>query len=176
MCVMRRVFIFRERKRVYVYCLVECVYLSRQKACRGGSLAVLEALLSAGARTDTQNIDGDTLAHVAVRSAQRAILRRLMKRNPDVTAKNLKGNTPLHLAASLGDVESCETLLLADAYINESNEDGDTPLHLAFFHSKLRVAEFLIMRGMVNILSFARFSLLPFSPHPLPLRRQPHTS
>jgi ankyrin repeat protein len=115
--------------------------------------------MSAGARLKSQNRYGDSILHVAVQFRRHAILRRLVKLNMDTCIQNMAGNTPLHLAASLGDVTSCEILLFGNAAINCPNNDGNTPLHLSLFHSQLKVAEFLLLRGIRSSYPFLYLSL-----------------
>lgn len=103
-------------------------------AVQGGpeSLAMVQALLAAGAYVDSRNcsVPDDDNLHPFVSSYDRA-----------------KKATALGVASSLGRVEMVQALLAAKANPNLEQCDGKTPLTLALENNRSEVADLLISAG-----------------------------
>jgi uncharacterized protein len=80
-----------------------------------GNMAMIEALLGAGARLDFRDQFGNTALHWAAESGQIASLRRLLAAQAPVDAPNKQGVTPLMLAADANKVEAVRVLLASGA-------------------------------------------------------------
>lgn len=113
-------------------------------AVRGNNLALVEALLKAGAELEARDSLGRTALHAAAEAGQAASVDALLKRGASHQARAASGDVPLGLAAMRGDSASIVVLLAADASPLLGNAQGEMPLHLAALHSRLSVAQLLI--------------------------------
>jgi len=122
-----------------------------------GHTAIAEQLLTAGARVNMRDRDGDTALSVAIRQNYAAIVRLLLDSGVDdeirqeawlqaltancpeilelfitrgmpLDSPTLSGETPLILAVERGNLGSVQTLLQAGANPNISTEEGETAL------------------------------------------------
>jgi ankyrin repeat protein len=105
-----------------------------QVACRENQLAVVEALLAAGASParPARNRFGPSALHAAVLSASPAVVTALLRAGVDPNITDRSGLTPLHLAAREGRAAIVETLLAGGAALQPLGGSlRATPLFLA---------------------------------------------
>ena len=94
------------------------------------NLAVIEALLAAGADVNAQRSNGYSVIHNAAGNGNPAVLEAVLAAGADVNARSNDGLTVLHFAAG-GTPAVIETLLAAGADVNARTDDGRTVLHTA---------------------------------------------
>lgn len=101
------------------------------------AIAVLEALLGAGARVDARDALGATPLHAAAKHGSSAMVRTLLSHGAEVEATDCDGDTPLHAALwlpSLTPERSAQVaaiLVAAGADPDRGNRQGKTPRALA---------------------------------------------
>jgi ankyrin repeat protein len=98
------------------------------RAAAEGHLAVVEALLAAGASPAATTADGWTPLHFAAIADTPAVLRRLLAAGAPVDARTDRGETALWLAAEGEDLGHVEALLAAGAAPDAADAAGVTPL------------------------------------------------
>ena len=103
------------------------------EAASFGSLAVVEALLAAGADPRKEDDDDHTPLHRAARyNRNPAMIEALLAAGLDLEARDDEGRTPLYLAAQYNrNPAVIEAFLAAGANLEARNEDGDSPLQIA---------------------------------------------
>ena len=96
-------------------------------------MAVLRALIQAGAKTDLVERTGVNLLHWAAITNRAAVIPELAKAGVDINAIDAHGFTPLMYAATIdfGDTATLRALLLSGADRRIKNESGRTPLQQA---------------------------------------------
>ncbi len=109
-------------------------------------VAVVKALLAAGADIAARDSSGNTPLHRAAfssssRRSATAAVQVLLDAGADPEAQNRNGQTPLHEA---GDAEVAQILLLAGARVDAEDNDGNTALHSAY---RADVVEALLTAG-----------------------------
>ena len=94
------------------------------------NLAVVRALLDAGAEVNAKTDRGMTSLHFAAgRNENPKVVKLLLDAGAEVGAESTDGATPLHLAASSNsNPKIAQTLLDASADVNAKDKGGDTPL------------------------------------------------
>ena len=108
------------------------------------NLAVIEALLAAGADVNAQRSDGYSVIHSAAGNGNPAVLGAVLAAGADVNARTNDGRTVLHQAAAAAQVE---TLLAAGADVNARTNDGVTVLHQAARNQSPAALEALLAAG-----------------------------
>ncbi len=101
------------------------------QACRLGDGAMVEALISAGARLDATNGDGNTALWLACYSGHLGIIDKLVSCGVALDHQNDSGATCLMYAASAGKTEVVARLLEAGADVSLKNQDDFTALDMA---------------------------------------------
>jgi hypothetical protein len=100
-------------------------------AAKDGQAGIAQNLLSAGAKPDARDGDGDTPLMYAALDNRADVASVLLKAGADVNARNNKGDTPLLGAALRGRAEVVRLLLAAGADVSAKNQKGQTALSLA---------------------------------------------
>lgn len=97
-------------------------------AAQVGDLAMIELLISYGARVDCCAIDGETPLLTAIKNNNPATAKGLIRRGADVSQSNGQGQTPLHLAAFKNLLSVINALLDNGADPDIQDDTGKTPL------------------------------------------------
>uniref|UniRef100_A0A913HX29 Protein kinase domain-containing protein n=1 Tax=Strongyloides stercoralis TaxID=6248 RepID=A0A913HX29_STRER len=97
-------------------------------ASKEGHFAIVDLLLSRGARVNATNMGDDTSLHLAASHGHRQIVIKLLSKKADVNAVNEHGMTPLHYALFWGYDQIAFDLIRAGGYVNVANKRGLTPL------------------------------------------------
>jgi ankyrin repeat protein len=105
-------------------------------ACYFGKLEMAREALDQGARSNAENIRGETPLHLVSRGQYDSqeggvgIVQLLLGRGANVNAQDKGHMTPLHLACYYGKLEIVRALLSHGASVNTKGELGQTALHL----------------------------------------------
>jgi ankyrin repeat protein/L-ascorbate metabolism protein UlaG (beta-lactamase superfamily) len=110
-------------------------------AALGGSLDVVEALLTAGADPDARTDAEHTPSYYAAFGGHVAVFRRLRTAGADVRTVDAVAATLLHAAAAGGSLEIVDELLAAELDPNASNLYRELPLHRAAQADRLDVVQ-----------------------------------
>ena len=116
-------------------------------AADGGDVAIVAALLAAGADVSLATGGGQTPLHWAANGGHAAVVATLLAAGAEVNAKSDDGGTPLRFAAGGGHVSAVAELLAAGAEVNAKNDDGETPLHWAARNGRAAVVVALLAAG-----------------------------
>jgi hypothetical protein len=87
--------------------------------------------ISESANCNSQNKDGDTPLHLAVKNNNFSRVESLLKGGANPNQKNNSGFTPLHISAYLGFRDISILLIRAGASLNIEATNGNTPAQLA---------------------------------------------
>ncbi len=101
------------------------------QACRLGDGAMVDALISAGARLDASNADGNNALWLACFRGDLNIIDKLVSCGVALDHQNDGGATCLMYAASAGKTEVVARLLEAGADVGLKNQDDFTALDMA---------------------------------------------
>ncbi|VUZ51784.1 unnamed protein product [Hymenolepis diminuta] len=101
-------------------------------AAREGRRALVELLISRGARVNATNLGDDTALHLAAAHGHYEVVYFLLNNfRLAVDAPNEHGNTPLHYACFWNHHEIAELLIKFGASLMQENKYGYTPLEIA---------------------------------------------
>ncbi|CAM9800522.1 unnamed protein product, partial [Scytosiphon promiscuus] len=103
-------------------------------AVRNGSVAIVNALLAAGARLNPRLLPlGESALHVAASNGKVGVIKALIDHGSSTRARNSQGRTALFSAAGTPDnVAAIDALVKGGAGVNGVEDDkGMTPLHVA---------------------------------------------
>ena len=95
------------------------------------SFAVVQYLVSRGARIDTRNNKGKTSLHLASESDRFDIVEYLVSKGAQLNIQDNQGRTPLHLAAWMSRFHIVKHLVSKGAKIDIQDHEGKTALYLA---------------------------------------------
>ena len=114
-------------------------------AAASGTVAIMQALVDAGADVDAKNSRAATALHWAV--ADEAKVKLLLLNGAAVNAKTVEGRTPLYAAATLpGGAAAVRHLLEAGAEVNAATLVGATPLFPAV-NASAEMTKLLLDKG-----------------------------
>ena len=118
-------------------------------ACLNGNLAIVEALLAAGADPNAvQTHSGETALMTAARTGAAPVVRALLDKGADVNAKEpTRGQTALMLAASEQHPEVIRLLIQRGADVHARSLSGSTALLLAARDGNVETARSLLEGG-----------------------------
>lgn len=119
-------------------------------AAVGGSLEVLEILISAGVDIDVRDADGATALLVACEENHTSFARRLIDHGADVTLADSNDSTALHHATKHGDLEFVKLLLRKGVdkdMIREEDGGFRSALHIAAQEGLPQVLQCLVDDG-----------------------------
>jgi ankyrin repeat protein len=117
-------------------------------AVQNGDVDCIKKLSEIGIALNTQNTQGDTIAHIAAYFGYAGFMRVLEGINKNLLCeRNAKGRTPLHIAAAKGQLEIVQILILSDAPLNARDNEGNTPLHLASYFGHEEIVSDLVKAG-----------------------------
>ncbi len=101
------------------------------RASGGGHLAIVELLLSSGAKTNLTASTGATALSASITARRENVFEALLKHGVDIE-HDLPGEvTPLMVAAALGSSKMTARLLEAGAKVERMDDQGSTALHAA---------------------------------------------
>ncbi len=108
-------------------------YTALHRASYNGHLAVVEFLISVGAKVDAKTADGWQPLHCASRWNKAKVASLLLQNGAKINAQTNGNQTPLHLAASNDRAKATLELLLRDKRLDATlhNGQGDTALQVA---------------------------------------------
>jgi hypothetical protein len=107
-------------------------------AAREGHVAVVEAMVAAGADVNKADKYGVTPLYFAALEGHVAVVEALVAARADVNKADVKGETPLYIAARNGHEAVVEALVDAGADVNKAMNDGATPLYAAKKYNALK--------------------------------------
>ncbi len=117
-------------------------------ACEKSDAKTVALLITAGAKVNKANEDGETPLLVASRLGRTEIVKLLIAAGADVNKANEDdGCTPLHLAVYPGRTEIVKLLIAAGADVNKAAKNGSTPLHVASYNGHTEIVELLKAAG-----------------------------
>lgn len=135
-----------------------------QLACEGGHVAVVRALVRAGASTSDENKTGFTAVHFAAKHGHNPVLEVMRSTNSLRISSKKLGLTPLHVAAYYGQADTVRELLgnvpatvkseqpNGQSLVPElGSESGMTPLHLAAYSGNENVVRLLLNSAGVQV-------------------------
>ncbi len=115
-----------------------------QYAAAGGSLPIIELLLSKGAEIEVKNSAGQTPLLYAVYYGHKEAAEFLLAKGAQFTHQDIFGRNPLHYAARNGHKDAVEVLLKHGADINGYDQFGHTPLSYAFYYGRKDVLDLMM--------------------------------
>jgi len=111
-----------------------------------------------GSDTKTQDSDGNTLLHTAVKiyidptkNWDIVIVKYLVSRGADVNAKNRYDSTPLHQATLSSNLEAVKYLVSHKADVNAKDSEGNTPLRWAVIYNETIEIAFHLISNRANV-------------------------
>lgn len=111
-------------------------------------LKKLRLLNKHGIDVNAQNIDNDTVLHLAITSFESVkAIEALLAAGASTEIKGRKGHTPLLYAMYLQREEKAVALLDGGASANCQDNDGRTPLHLAIASNRMGIG---LIRRLIN--------------------------
>ncbi|XP_062857356.1 CARD- and ANK-domain containing inflammasome adapter protein [Trichomycterus rosablanca] len=113
-------------------------------AAEHGQLAVINFLLSQGAKLDVRNDRGQTALHRASEMGQTAASVALIRAGADIHAMDKASKTPQHLAAQKGHEGTVRALVVEEA---KGFRNQTTFLHMAAMEDDAALAEILLRNG-----------------------------
>lgn len=117
------------------------------EAVRWGDAVRVEALLQAGANSNTIDPEGFTPLFWASAAGSKQIVAALINASADVNGRALFGDTPLMAAAAWGHEEVVRLLLDHGANVNAKTDQSSGPLFAAAARGHLGVVKLLLARG-----------------------------
>jgi ankyrin repeat protein len=118
-----------------------------QFAAKGGSAAVVEALLAAGAVPNVADEYSRTPLFLAAEKGHAGVVAALLKAGATVDSPRDNGQTPLH-AAAYSDNTECLTLLIdAGGDVNYASGNGQVALHFVAYMGFDASCEILLRHG-----------------------------
>ncbi|KAL8400658.1 hypothetical protein RB594_000889 [Gaeumannomyces avenae] len=118
-----------------------------QRAVEAGYKDGVQLLLDEGADTETKDLRGETLLHLAVFHGYNGVVRLLFDNGADTEAKGLDGRTPLHVAARSKNASVVSLLLDMGANIEAAGNDGLRSLDIATRLESQNILRLLLDRG-----------------------------
>lgn len=117
-------------------------------AAIGGSAAIAESLLSAGADIDAPNAQQNTALIESVINGNDDVSTLLIEKGADIRRRNFSGSTALHAAALRDRVKVAELLIRKGIEVDGRDAAGFTPLNvLARVTNNAEMARLLIGKG-----------------------------
>ncbi len=116
-------------------------------ALRRGGLAVVRALIDAGAGVNARADDGWSALHAAARVRDPEIVAELLAADADANVATPEGVTPLMIAAEHGFTEGAHILLAYNAEVDARDAGGRSPLAWAAAMGEVAIVAELIKRG-----------------------------
>ncbi|MBN2561463.1 MAG: ankyrin repeat domain-containing protein [Phycisphaerae bacterium] len=92
--------------------------------------AVIELLLSRGAKVAAVDGRGLTPLHLVATSWDPDLIRMVLAAGADPSAADVRGETPLHMACRRLNEDSMRVLIAAGAKVNARNDRGQAPMHV----------------------------------------------
>jgi len=112
-----------------------------------GNVAVMHALVQAGAVLNTLDSKKNTPTHAAALHNQGATIQALHQLGADLNCQNEYGNTPLHKAAYAGNLAAVQALVEAQVDLDKQANMGYTALHKAVLQRHATVVDALVRAG-----------------------------
>lgn len=103
----------------------------------------LKILVTQGAKTETQNVWGETWLHKAASGHSVKKVQYIISLSENIDKKDKNGNTPLHVAAGESSVDIIKILVSQGVNPNQKNKNDETPLMLAKGRNRSKIVECL---------------------------------
>ncbi|XP_048242601.1 uncharacterized protein LOC124148037 [Haliotis rufescens] len=128
-------------------------------ACRGGSMTIVQHLLS-DSNMNQRGMFGCTPIMVAAVNGHKSMFDFLESKGAELSLVDTKGNSLLHLACQGGNMTIVQHLL-SDSNINQRGANGLTPIMFAAFKGHKRMFDFLESAGAdLSLVDTTGYSLL----------------
>lgn len=116
-------------------------------ACANGRIATIKGFLASGVNIESQNTEGQTPLHYAVKHRRTNIIELLLTHHANPNAGDHNSRTPLHDSVDKSNILATELLIRAGANPNSHDKYGNTPLHIAAIKGNKRSVQMLISAG-----------------------------
>ena len=122
-------------------------------ASEKGYFDIVECLVKQGkAQLDTQDDEGYSALHKAVKNDHVDIVKLLVERGADMNLPSIRQQTSLYFAARQGNLDIVKILIGNGANVDCMNDGLDfTPLHVACCKGRFEVSKFLIEVGKADM-------------------------
>ena len=107
-------------------------------ACEKNAVKTVALLMTAGAKVNKADKDGETPLLVASGNGHTEIVKLLIEKGADVNKDDEDGQTPLYRASDNGLTEIVKLLIAAGADVNKADKYGRTPLYRAVYRAVYR--------------------------------------
>ena len=97
-----------------------------------------------GVDINTQNNQGETALHWAVKNKRMTMTKQLVEKGANVNVKDKDGQTPLHIVAAFGEKDFVELLMKHGGDPTIKNVNGWSPVDFAFYGEHINIAFLLL--------------------------------
>lgn len=115
-----------------------------------GDVGVIHDLILKGGDVHSQDHDGNTVIHIAVRHQHLSVVKSLHELGVDINSQNADGWTPIYVAACCGDSgaeQFVESIIDLGADLNITSNSGWSPVLIATQKNLLHIVRVLVEAG-----------------------------
>ena len=118
------------------------------RACSGGHIDCVQALLERGAKPELAAADGETPLVAAVVFGDLDLVKLLLDQGAPIAQVGAHGTTPLHACCESDAIDIARLLLDKNAPFAAVDEEGLSPLHHAAERGCLSIAQLLLDKAL----------------------------